>query len=172
MITQENVYSFYVNGFIHGNIEQIKTINPDDFYFDDCVKTKNKTKTIDKNIMPVLKNTCQYLIDNYVSILFHDYEVLEKYCWSGVDDYSKHWHNDSKENFNSNILVYLDDSLEKNSIEIKNGSNEIFTVYFKAGDFVWLNQNLQFSHRANHIVSNRRVLSYHFNIRDLHGLNN
>jgi len=86
----------------------------------------------------------------------------------GVDDYSKVWHNDFdlKGEFNSNVLVYLDDSYNKNAIEITNGT-ETFTVHHKKGDVVWLNQRKSFKHRATHTHGTRRLMAFEFYIDDL-----
>jgi hypothetical protein len=158
---------FLTDGYIYGNVPIVKNINFDQYNFDDC---NYDDCALDNKLTPILLKVNQYLIDNYVNFLFLKYEVLNMNAWCGVDDLSANWHNDLAEGFNSNILVYLDCSLNKNSIEISNGFSEI-KIYPNKGDFVWLNQSKKFLHRATHIEGNRRVLSFEFNIKDLYELN-
>lgn len=153
--TIQNLDSFFVNGFYKGHIDFIELINFNEFTF---VEHDGKNKVLDKDLIPIILQVQDYLKQNIISKIFDKYEV-DYFAWAGVDDYSKKWHNDSKEGFNSNILVYLDDSYGQNKIEIKNQVEE-FTVYHKKGDFVWINQDPKFLHKATHITGNRRVLSF------------
>lgn len=153
--TIQNLDSFFVNGFYKGHIDFIEPINFDGFTF---TNHDAEQKSLDTNLLPIIEQVESYLKQNIVSKVFDKYRI-EHFAWSGVDSYSSDWHNDNKEGFNSNILVYLDDSYGQNKIEIKNQAEE-FTVYHKKGDFVWINQDPKFLHKATHITGNRRVLSF------------
>ena len=107
------------------------------------------------------------IFDRHLSKLFPNIELLEKSMWQGVDTKSKEWHTDYmvKKNFNSNLLLYLDDNYG-NNIQVKNQTEE-FTIYPIRGDFIWLNQNKIFQHRADHSAGPRRLISYEIYIPGL-----
>ena len=171
-MTTQDLDSFFINGFYLGHIQSIECLNVDLYNFADCNNVYNDTATdpyrpeLDTNLKAILQETNTFLIENYISKVFSNYEFIEYYAWEGVDPGSSVWHNDKIEGFNSNILVYLDDSLNSNTIEIKNNIEE-FKIYHKKGDFVWLNQSTRFLHRATHKQGRRRVLSFQYKIQDL-----
>jgi hypothetical protein len=156
--TTQTLDSFFVNGFYHGHIDFIEDIDFNKYTFIDC---NEEARLLDKQLEPVILQVKQHLISNFVSKIFDKYTVVDEYAWSGVDSYSKNWHNDLAEGFDSNILVYLDDSHEVNTIEVKSPSEQ-FKIYPKKGDFVWINQSEHFLHKATHINGTRRVLSFEF----------
>lgn len=165
--TIQNLDSFFVNGFYLGNIEHIQKINFDQYNFLHCNKVEGNIRPeLDNELKSIINETRVFLVDNYISKVFKNYEVLECYAWEGVDPGSSRWHNDKREGFNSNIILYLDDSFGCNTIEVKNNSQE-FKVFPKKGDFVWLNQSTKFLHKATHIYGRRRVFSFEFNIHDI-----
>lgn len=164
-----DVNSFFVNGYMHGHINEITKINFDKHHFIDCSDEGNCEKQqFDESLRPLLNEFYTIIEDRFISKLFNNYTLHQSNAWQGVDSYSCKWHNDfiEEQNFNSNILVYLDDSYGKNSIEVRNQSEE-FIIYPKKGDFVWLNQNPKFQHRATHLEGMRRLLSFEIYINDL-----
>ena len=167
-MTDQDAYSFFVNGYIHGHISDIESIDFDKYEFVDCTNNPEYDGLADQNIMPLLDEVYDKLKTEYISKLFQNFNLHERNIWQGVDAGSKEWHNDYAEykSFNSNILVYLDDSYGKNTIEVRNESEE-FIIYPKKGDFVWLNQNPKFEHRARHIEGIRRLISFEMYINDL-----
>ncbi len=156
--TIQNLDSFFINGFYKGHIDFIEDINFNNYKFIDC---NEEFRLLDKQLEPILLRVKEHLIKNHVSVIFDKYNIIDQYAWSGVDGYSKEWHNDLKEGFDSNVIVYLDDSLGENTIEFKN-QTEQFKIYPKKGDFVWINQSKQFQHKATHITGNRRVMGFDF----------
>ena len=115
-------------------------------------------------LLTILHN---HIANKYVSVLFDNYVVGRRCMWTGIDNLSSDWHNDNNDEFNSNLLVYLDDGEQYgNSIEIKTPTEE-FKIYPKKNQFVWLNQDKKFLHRATHISGPRRLLSFEFKIPDL-----
>lgn len=165
--TIQNLDSFFTNGCYLGHIDSIEELDVDLYSFVDCNKVDDDIRPeLDINLKDILEETKIFLIEHYISKVFSKYEFLDYYAWEGVDPGSSVWHNDKREGFNSNILVYLDDSFNSNTIEVKNDIEE-FKVYPKKGDFIWINQSTKFLHRATHIKGRRRVLSFEFNIHDL-----
>lgn len=111
-----------------------------------------------------LQSLHEHIATKYVSTMFDEFGFGEHNMWSGVDGPSQEWHNDSCDEFNSNFLVYLDDGeMYNNFIEVKTPVEE-FKIYPKKNQFVWLNQNQRFLHRATHTEGPRRVLSFEFKI--------
>lgn len=154
--TIQNLESYFVNGFYKGHVDFLEQVDFDKYYF---VNHDDPERILDKNIEPLLYETRDYILENYIKKVFPDFIVTQSTAWSGVDEYSSRWHNDSTEGFDSNILVYLDDSYNSNKLEVKNNSEE-FTIYHKKGDFVWINQSPNFLHKATHITGKRRVFSF------------
>lgn len=165
--TIQNLDSFFINGFYYGNIDRICQIDFDKYNFLHCNKVEGVVRPdLESELKTIIEETKVFLVENYISKVFTNYQFLDYYAWEGVDPGSSVWHNDKREGFNSNILVYLDDSLGCNTIEVKS-DNEEFKMYPKKGDFIWLNQSTRFLHRATHIQGRRRVFSFEFNIDDL-----
>jgi hypothetical protein len=163
-MTEEDIYNFLINGHIKGNIDFLKELNVDHYTFVDC--NYDDYQKPNDDLISILNKVYIYIDKNYLSKVFVDYKLLNMNAWSGVDSKSSDWHNDLQQGFNSNIIVYLDDSLNKNSIEIRNAEEE-FKIYPLKGDFVWLNQKTIFQHKATHITGNRRVLSFELEIPSL-----
>jgi hypothetical protein len=147
--------NFITYGYICGRINFIKQINFDKFNFGDC---NDDNCELDNRLLPILNKTYSHLAINHISEYFPDHKLLNMNAWSGVDTPSAVWHNDLAEGFNSNIIVYLDESID-NTIEIKSKTCE-FKICPKVGTFVWINQSNEFQHRATHVSGKRRVLSY------------
>lgn len=167
-MTEKDVYNFFVNGYMHGHLDEVESIDFDKYHFVDCTHNPEHDGMPDPTIVPILDDVYSILRHRYINQLFQNYTLHERNIWQGVDSGSKEWHNDYAEykSFNSNILVYLDDSYDKNTIQVRNETEE-FIIYPKKGDFVWLNQNPKFQHRATHIEGIRRLISFEIYINDL-----
>lgn len=165
-MNESHLFNFLMNGHVKGTIPFIKDIDTDSFSFHDCNYESDEESIVDANLLPIIHKCKDFLIENYVSQIFDNFELKNMSAWKNVDEYSSVWHNDQKENFNSNILVYLDDSYNKNTIEIKTHT-QVHKIYPKKGTFVWLNQSLKFQHRATHVEGNRRLISFEFDIPEL-----
>jgi hypothetical protein len=162
MISDTQYVNFIMNGYVHNTVPFLKNIVFDDYVFTDCNSEDAEESFMDDRLIPILNETKSFLIENYMRS-FKNCEFIRMGAWSGVDDDSTKWHNDFEEGFNANIVVYLDDSLNENKIEIKN-SNEEVAIYPKKGDFVLINQDTKFKHRATHAIGQRRVFSFEFNV--------
>ena len=165
-----NTYDFFVNGYIQGHFAEIDNYDFSEFVFLDCSENEDiidNNPTIDKKAQKYLSEIYNIIFDRHLSKLFPNIELLEKSMWQGIDTKSKEWHTDymEKKNFNSNLLLYLDDNYG-NNIQVKNQTEE-FTIYPIRGDFIWLNQNKIFQHRAKHITGPRRLISYEMYIPEL-----
>lgn len=153
--------NFLVNGFATGILVFDAAFLFKTFEFPDC---NDGDAEFGEKATQLLQIVHQHVASKYVSTLFDEYEVGQFGMWAGVDSLSKDWHNDSNNEFNSNFLVYLDDGEQYgNSIEIKTPTEE-FKIYPKKNQFVWLNQNKKFLHRATHTSGPRRLLSFEFKI--------
>ena len=164
-----NTYDFFVNGYIQGHLDEIDNYDFSEFVFLDCSEKDDidNNPITEKKAKKYLTEIYNILLDKYLSKLFPNIELLAQSMWQGVDRKAKEWHTDYAENnnFNSNLLLYLDDNYG-NSIQVKNQVEE-FVIYPTRGDFMWLNQNKIFQHRAKHIAGPRRLLGYDMYI---HGL--
>lgn len=165
-MNEENLFNFILNGHVKGTIPFIKDINFDSYSFHDCNYESGEESIVDTNLWPIIYKCRDFLIDNYVSQIFSNFELKNMSAWKNVDGGSSVWHNDQKEKLNSNILVYLDDSYNKNTIEIKTPS-KVHKIYPQKGNFVWLNQSLNFQHKATHLEGERRLISFEFDIPEL-----
>ena len=155
---------FLTNGFTTGILTLDVAFLFKKFHFPNCNDGDAEFTAEASQFLSILH---QHVSDKYVSKLFTEYSIGSSGMWSGVDNLSSDWHNDSNEKFNSNFLVYLDDSEQYgNSIEIKTPVEE-FKIYPKKNQFVWLNQDKKFLHRATHMSGPRRLLSFEFKIPDL-----
>ena len=68
---------------------------------------------------------------------------------------------------NSNILVYLEEGTMENDNYIEVLGVDKCRIYPLRGDFVWLNQQPQFEHRANNGEGIRRVIHFPYYIPSL-----
>ena len=161
-----NLEDFFIKGFVTGVLD--KSIDLKEFYqyeFIHCEdediswnnpEAENKIRTLQK-----------YFADTYVSKIFNDFEYKDVCMWAGVDSGSAVWHNDFEDGdkFNSNVLVYLDDLTPDNGNKIKirdNTTLKEYTIYPKKGNFVWLNQQKHYEHKATHNSGNRRVVCFKY----------
>lgn len=163
---------FFIDGYIQHYDENIDINEFEKYSFQDCrdenscnYHSQNK---VEKHMSQLqLGEVHRYLADTYVSKLFTDFQFKECDLWSGVDDGSKEWHNDHIDGdpFNTTFLIYLDDNTPENGnyIAVRGPDTEI-TLYPKRGDFIWLNQNRMFEHKAKHNSGQRRVLGFEFYI--------
>lgn len=168
-----DTYSFFANGYLHGNIPEVVKYDFSSFVFVDCYKNEkdvNLKPKIDITSQTYLKEIYKLIQERFVAKIFENAKLLEMSMWQGVDTPSRSWHNDYilGQTFNSNILVYLDEGTVENGncIEVRNQEEE-FKIYPKVGDFVWLNQKHIFQHRATHASGQRRVLSYELMIPEI-----
>ena len=163
---------FFINGYIQHYDENINLSVFDKYNFPDCTSSefdiKNALSFEEKVICEnYLEDIHHYVADKYVSVIFENFELKEHALWSGVDDGSKEWHNDHIDGdpFNTTFLIYLDDNTPENGNYIAvRGPDTENTLYPKRGDFVWLNQNRMFEHKAKHNSGQRRVLGFEFYI--------
>jgi len=153
--------NFLLNGFATGIMQSDLAFLFKRFQFADC---NDGDSEIDPEAVNLLNALHSFISNTYVSPLFSEYTIARSCMWTGVDSLSKDWHNDNCAEFNSNFLIYLDDGeTYGNSIEIKTPSEE-FKIYPKKNQFVWLNQDKKFLHRATHVSGPRRLLSFEFKI--------
>jgi hypothetical protein len=174
MIKEDQLNNFFINGYVHGTLtDKIELDYFDQFNFIDCSDGDASLSTkIPKEAKDKLMQIHKLLGENIISLIFPNFEYKECSMWSNVDSGSSVWHNDflaGSKTFNSNILVYLDDTFEnENCIEVRNQTNEN-KLFPRRGDFVWLNQQNIFEHKATYNKGSRRVLSFEYYID---GLNN
>jgi hypothetical protein len=155
------INNFLINGFTSDFLTLDAAFLFKKFEFPDC---NNGEAELEEEAVELLDILHRHVAKKYVSSLFDEYSIGERGMWTGVDNMSSDWHNDSNEEFNSNFLIYLDDGeLHGNSIEIKTPTEE-FKIYPNKNQFVWLNQNKKFQHRATHLSGPRRLLSFEFTI--------
>lgn len=155
------INDFLVNGFVTGTLSLDAAYLFKQFQFPNC---NDGEATPSLQASTYLQALHRHIAEKYVSSMFDEYGFGEHNMWSGVDAPSKEWHNDNCDEFNSNFLVYLDDGeMYNNFIEVKSPTEE-FKIYPKKNQFVWLNQDKKFLHRATHTEGPRRVLSFEFNI--------
>lgn len=156
--------TFFVDGYWLDTLPDNVNIDLfEKFHFEDC--TQPSENWLEKGAISHLNNLHQWFADNFVSKMFDDFEMKDCGMWSGVDEESRSWHNDfeNKNEFNSNILVYMDDNTEANGNNIQVASNDYINIlYPMRRDFVWLNQKKCFQHRATHKSGVRRVLSFEY----------
>ena len=166
MIDQINNYQdFFTKGFVHGNILSHKDISKfEKFHFIDCRQEDipNNSSLPPKELIPLFNDYASKFESKLISKLFTNFKRLDFGMWQGVDLESMDWHNDNLygESFNSNILIYLEDHTET-ALEVKSQSAEI-KIPVRSGDFIWINQSLNFQHRARQESGKRRILSFEY----------
>jgi len=113
----------------------------------------------------LLQQFVDYVNEHYVSKVYNNFEVKCVNVWDGVDLGSMTWHNDQAENFDFSVLYYYDDT------DINVGGQIEFSypdgedkIYPKAGNLIFINQSLQFQHKANRSTVARRVASIEYKI--------
>lgn len=163
------IENFFINGFVHGqfDIDVINMFDTDEFI--NCNSDEADYKSINDESRAKLNMLHQHIAKTYIEKLFENYKIGKNSMWSGVDSGSEVWHNDfiDSDRFTSNFLIYLDDNASHgNSIEVKNVFEE-FKIIPKQNEFVWINQNKKFAHRATHKSGPRRLLSFEFFIPEL-----
>lgn len=162
----DDSYRFFLDGFYHGELPDDVDINLFEYFdFNDCNKEDTWYPPMCRAHLEQLHT---WFADNVVGKVFDHYILKECNMWFGVDEPSSDWHNDNQGEFNSNILVYMDNDMRYNgnNIKVRNELEE-HTIWPKRGDFVWLNQSKQFEHKATHKSGVRRVLSFEFLIPQL-----
>lgn len=163
------IENFFINGYVHGKFDIDAVTMFKDDYFIDCNSDDADVREIDTESKRKLNNLHEYISENYIKQIFTEFRVGKNGMWSGVDSGSAEWHNDfvDEDRFTSNFLIYLEDNEPfGNSIEVKNQFQE-FKIVPKPNEFVWLNQNRKFMHRATHKSGPRRLLSFEFFIPSL-----
>jgi hypothetical protein len=120
------------------------------------------TDTLEKHL---LQQFVDYVSEQYVSKVYDNFEIRCVNVWDGVDLGSMCWHNDLVENFDFNVLYYYDNtSIDVGGqIEFKYPGGEDI-VYPQAGNLIFINQSLQFQHKANRSTAPRRVASIEYKI--------
>jgi hypothetical protein len=100
---------------------------------------------------------------NYVEPVFKNFKINRINAWNGVDLSSMHWHNDKIENFDFSVLYYYDDTSIKvgGKIEFQYPEGEV-AIYPRAGNLIFINQDLKFRHRASRSTNSRRVASIEY----------
>ncbi len=128
----------------------------------------NFEKDLPKEANKALLFVSNYLKATYVNQLYPG-AIFKKYgVWEGVDSDSTHWHNDFFEGMNCFFLLYFDDMSPETggAIHLKWPTGEE-TIYPKRGDCVFLNQSLQFFHRADKASIPRRISSFDYFAEEL-----
>ena len=162
-----NLNSFFLNGYVTGKFfEDISAYQ--ECYFPNCNDPNigEDIQFVDTTTSADLDRLHKLVGEKIVSKIFEKYKLQGKGMWEGVDQGSSVWHNDfiDGKNMNTNILVYIDSTKEQdNSIEIKDTTIDTYNKLLpEQNDFVWLNQSLNFRHKATHNGGRRRVLSFEF----------
>ena len=161
-----DVSNFFVNGFIHGKLDFDAVEMFKEFEFIDCNSDRADNFTLEPDAIVCLDAIHGYFARKLISPMCQVYEFGRNGMWFGVDSGSAEWHNDFMDGdpFTSNILIYLEDGSQyDNSIQFKNKFDE-FKVVPKPNEFVWINQNKKFMHKATHNSGPRRLLSFEFYI--------
>lgn len=167
-----NFENFFVYGFIKGNISKydIDVNLFDSFEFVDCNNCPNEDEWMDPSAIEILRGIQQKFADTLISPIFAEFEMKDVGMWLGVDEGSARWHNDFEDGdlFNSNVLIYLDNDYEnKNMIQIRTNGGDPITLHPQRGDFLWLNQQKCYEHKATHTTGTRRLLSFEYLIPEL-----
>jgi hypothetical protein len=160
--------NFLFLGYYYDECPNIDFSFFEDKEFKDC--TLKEPQFLNYEIKQRLKQYQKKLSEIYISEFFDNFEYRDCGMWKGVDEGSSKWHNDylDGDNFNSNILVYLDDNNEKNgnSIEVR-GPGFSHKIYPQKNQLIWLNQKRIFQHKATHSGGERRLLSFEYFIPDI-----
>jgi hypothetical protein len=157
--------NFFVNGYVHGVFDIDAKSEFSQYRFIDCNSDEAENFSIQNDAQEKLNRMHEHISEKYIRALFDDFEMKRNGMWEGVDYGSSKWHNDFTDGdpFTSNFLIYIDSNESGNCIEIRNASDS-FKVIPKENEFVWLNQNRKFEHRATHVSGQRRLLSFEFYI--------
>jgi hypothetical protein len=112
-----------------------------------------------------LDDFVNYVSQNFVKSLYKDFKVVYYSIWDGVDQGSTVWHNDNVEGFDFNVLYYFDntDPVVGGCIEFRYPDGE-HKIYPKSGDLIFINQKMQFLHRASRSTAHRRVASIEYKV--------
>jgi hypothetical protein len=169
-----NWQDYFEKGYIKGRYKNIEELNIfDNFEF-------QHADTVNDHEIPfiaiqILKEIGTELLETVVRNLYDNVTLGRVSMWYGVDNKAKNWHNDlydrevmggDEPHYDACILLYLDNNNEDvgNSIQFRNKIDE-FIEYPDKGDFVVINQSLQFEHKATHIPNTaRRLLCFDYNI--------
>ena len=167
-----NLTSYFTDGYFMDNLftctPSVNLTIFDAFNFTDSLNEEDLN--IDPFAKELLNDMHQYFAKKWIELIFVDYELKVNGMWSGVDEGSMKWHNDFEDGdpFNSNILVYLNDTDDKeNNIQVRTNKGPGTILHPQRGDFVWLNQSSCFEHKASHNSGTRRLLSFEFLISGL-----
>lgn len=157
---------FFTKGFVHSkfDIDVVDMFKNDRFI--DCNSKEADEESICKESQEKLDQIHLHIGETIVKTLFNDFTYRRNGMWCGVDSGSSDWHNDfiDGDPFTSNLLIYLEDGEPYgNCIEVKNKFEE-HKIIPKPNEYVWLNQNRKFMHKATHISGPRRLLSFEFYI--------
>lgn len=166
-----NLETFFIKGYVTGSID--KSINLDEFYSYEFFHCEDEDVTWNNpEAEEKIRSLQNIFAEQYVSKIFTEFENKAVCMWAGVDGGSAEWHNDFEDGgaFNSNVLIYMDDLTPENGnkIEVRNSlTQEEIILYPKKRDFVWLNQQRCYQHRATHKTGTRRVISFEYLIPTL-----
>jgi hypothetical protein len=107
----------------------------------------------------------KFIQSEFIDPIFPIYEIVSYNIWEGVDSGSLKFHNDSAEGQSFCFLIYLDSQFEATggAIHFKYPFGED-TVYPKAGDVAWVNQQTKFQHKADRSSLRRRVICIEVNV--------
>jgi len=163
------IEDFFTKGFVHSkfDIDVVDMFKND--HFIDCNSKEADDQVISKEAQLKLDEIHLHVGKNIIEKVFSNFTYRRNGMWCGVDTGSAEWHNDfiDGDPFTSNLLIYLEDGEPYgNFIEVKNAFEE-YVVVPKPNEYVWLNQNKKFMHRATHKSGPRRLLSFEFFIPDL-----
>lgn len=157
--------NFFLKGYVHGKFNHdVEHFLKYDFA--DCTDENiGEDDSIPNDARHDLEVLHKIVGEEKIGEMFgNKYKLTQCGMWEGVDEGSSIWHNDQFDGktLNTNLLVYLDDNAEfLNNIQVRNGVEE-YVIFPQKGDYVWLNQSLQFEHKAIHGGGRRRVLSFEY----------
>lgn len=166
MVSTDQMHNFFTKGYYTGQItNDLNFFN--NYEFVDC--NYSEKLNIEPEVQRYLNELHSFFSENLIAKVFSSFTIKSNGMWNGVDEGSSKWHNDFEDGdpFNSNILLYLDDNFKSGNYLQVTDQNEVYTIYPKINEFVWLNQAKCFKHRAHHKSGIRRLLSFEFYIDDI-----
>ena len=171
MLKQKN--NFDLENFLINGYSFIDGLNIFDFFDIEILNNAN-ISNVEKNGM----NNIPPFIIKQISILekkiklillesFKRVELVNKnpiiHC--GIEKSTTYWHNDRCENFDCNVLCYIDDIDYKfgGTFHIKSNHNECFVVP-RSGLILVINQSEKFLHRVEYTNQIRRKIEFKYKL--------
>ena len=165
-MAEVDMTTFFADGFAQGQL-QFDTYAFDDLEFPQIdYDVQVKLSEYQKQQLDKIKTQLELVLKK----TFPEFKLTEEPgFWQGVTKENNEFHNDFTfgDKFNSNILVYLEEGTMENDNYIEVLGVDKCRIYPLRGDFVWLNQQPQFEHRANNGEGIRRVIHFPYYIPSL-----